>query len=111
MVAGPLYLLGSRILVYIGVDDVVDATAVHVLGGAWGIIAAGLFTSRESYSQSYYADRYVSYTILYTTSQLHVYLQIHMRTHADVYTLHIQEVYSACMLPVLSSALLSVIMH
>jgi ammonium transporter, Amt family len=66
MVAGPLYLLGSRVLIYIGVDDVVDATAVHVLGGTWGLLAAGLFTSRESYAQSYYADRCVCVCVRYT---------------------------------------------
>ncbi|CAN0452811.1 unnamed protein product, partial [Discosporangium mesarthrocarpum] len=31
------------------IDDVVDATPVHFFGGCWGLIAAGLFTTKLDY--------------------------------------------------------------
>lgn len=30
---------------------------MHLANGVWGVIAAGLFASKEAYSASYYADR------------------------------------------------------
>ncbi|CAN0392468.1 unnamed protein product, partial [Scytosiphon promiscuus] len=35
----------------------VDAVPVHLANGVWGIVAAGLFASKEGYSSSYHADR------------------------------------------------------
>ena len=35
----------------------VDAAAVHLTNGAWGLVAAGLFTSEAGYRASYHADR------------------------------------------------------
>lgn len=35
----------------------VDAAPVHLANGVWGVIAAGLFATKEGYSASYYADR------------------------------------------------------
>ena len=29
------------------IDDAVDAIPVHMVGGAWGVISTGLFTSNE----------------------------------------------------------------
>lgn len=34
----------------------VDSTAVHLVNGIWGVIAAGLFAPEEGYSASYSAD-------------------------------------------------------
>jgi len=45
VVAGWLYLLGSKLLVKMRIDDAVDAIPVHMVGGAWGVISTGLFTS------------------------------------------------------------------
>jgi len=45
IVAGWLYLLGSKLLVRLRIDDAVDAIPVHMVGGAWGVISTGLFTS------------------------------------------------------------------
>jgi len=45
IVAGWLYLVGSKLLVKLRIDDAVDAIPVHMVGGAWGVIATGLFTS------------------------------------------------------------------
>jgi len=45
IVAGWLYLLGSKLLVKFRIDDAVDAIPVHMVGGAWGMISTGLLTS------------------------------------------------------------------
>jgi len=45
IVAGWLYLIGSKLLVWMRIDDAVDAIPVHMVGGAWGVISTGLFTS------------------------------------------------------------------
>jgi len=45
LVAGVLYLLASNLLVKFCIDDAVDAIPVHLVGGAWGVIATGLFAS------------------------------------------------------------------
>jgi Amt family ammonium transporter len=42
--AGWFYLLGSNILIRLRIDDAVDAIPVHMVGGAWGVIATGLFS-------------------------------------------------------------------
>jgi len=42
-VAGVLYYLSSLLLVKACIDDAVDAIPVHLVGGAWGVIATGLF--------------------------------------------------------------------
>ena len=45
--AGLFYLLGSRLLVRLRIDDAVDAIPVHMVGGAWGVIATGLFSNPD----------------------------------------------------------------
>lgn len=35
------------LLVYLKVDDAVGATCVHGFGGAWGVIAVGLFAAKD----------------------------------------------------------------
>mmetsp|Transcript_57998 Transcript_57998/g.86157 ORF Transcript_57998/g.86157 Transcript_57998/m.86157 type:complete len:501 (-) Transcript_57998:343-1845(-) len=47
IIAGWLYLLGSHLLVMYRIDDAVDAIPVHMVGGAWGVISAGLFTNES----------------------------------------------------------------
>jgi Amt family ammonium transporter len=43
MVGGVLCLYGAEWLQRFRLDDMVDATAVHGLGGVWGTLAVGLF--------------------------------------------------------------------
>jgi len=45
--AGVFYLMGSKLLVKLRIDDAVDAVPVHMVGGAWGVIATGLFSKPE----------------------------------------------------------------
>ena len=45
--AGLFYLLGSFALVKLRIDDAVDAIPVHMVGGAWGVLAVGLFSNPE----------------------------------------------------------------
>lgn len=43
IIAGPTYLAWSALIFKIGIDDPLDAVAVHLGGGLWGIIAAPIF--------------------------------------------------------------------
>ena len=43
VIGGIFYSYGVKFLEFTGVDDPVEATAVHGFGGTWGIIAAGIF--------------------------------------------------------------------
>jgi Amt family ammonium transporter len=47
VLGGWFYLLGSKALVYFKIDDAVDAVPVHCVGGAWGVIATGLFSNEN----------------------------------------------------------------
>lgn len=44
----------SRLLRKLELDDVVDASPVHFAAGVWGVLAAGLFTTKQNYSQAYF---------------------------------------------------------
>ncbi len=46
-VAGPTFMAGSSILFRFGVDDPLDAVAVHLGGGLWGILAAPVFHTEK----------------------------------------------------------------
>jgi ammonia channel protein AmtB len=47
MISGLLYNVASLFMVYLRIDDAVDAIPVHLFNGIWGVIAAGLFASPE----------------------------------------------------------------
>jgi Amt family ammonium transporter len=51
--AGIFYLLGSWLLVWIRLDDAVDAVPVHLVNGIWGLIATGLFASPTRLEQAF----------------------------------------------------------
>jgi Amt family ammonium transporter len=42
IIAGPIYVLASKLLIKLRIDDVVDAVPVHLFGGMWGLISTGL---------------------------------------------------------------------
>ena len=53
LVAGGLYLFASDLLIYMKIDDAVDAVPVHCIGGLWGLIVVGLLSEPELTRQSY----------------------------------------------------------
>ena len=59
--AGLFYLLGSKLILRLRIDDAVDAIPVHMVGGAWGVISAGLFTSPERRLAAYGNDTHVGW--------------------------------------------------
>ena len=52
-----VYVGASKGVKAAGVDDAVDAFAVHGACGMWGVIACGLFATPFYYGVSYYSDR------------------------------------------------------
>jgi Amt family ammonium transporter len=57
LVSGVVYVLSSKLLVSLKIDDAVDAIPVHFFNGMWGCIATGLFASRR-YVTMTYGDKY-----------------------------------------------------
>ncbi|CAB9521576.1 Ammonium transporter 1 member [Seminavis robusta] len=47
LVAGIMYPLASDLLIWLKIDDVVDAIPVHFVGGLWGALAVGLLSEPE----------------------------------------------------------------
>jgi len=45
LVAGLIYTSGSRLLVYMRLDDAVDAIPVHMMSGMWGVLSVGFFAA------------------------------------------------------------------
>jgi ammonium transporter, Amt family len=61
IVAGWLYMFASKLLVRLRIDDAVDAIPVHLFGGMWGVIAAGLFSEKELLLRAYGFDDHVGW--------------------------------------------------
>jgi Amt family ammonium transporter len=59
--AGWVYLGLSKLLVYLRIDDAVDAIPVHMGGGMWGVIATGLFTKGELLLNAFGRDDHVGW--------------------------------------------------
>ncbi|KAJ8602618.1 hypothetical protein CTAYLR_010205 [Chrysophaeum taylorii] len=57
VVASFVYFSASRLLIYLRIDDPVDAFAVHGVCGLWGVIAAALFAAPFYYSRAYDDER------------------------------------------------------
>ena len=56
IISGWVYLTISKLLVKVRIDDAVDAIPVHMGGGAWGILSAGLFTKPSLLAAAYGSD-------------------------------------------------------
>ena len=56
MVAGWVYMLLSKWMMRLRIDDAVDAIPVHLGGGMWGVVAAGLFSEKELLQRAYGVD-------------------------------------------------------
>jgi len=61
MGAGIFYLCGSKLLVMFRIDDAVDAIPVHMVGGAWGVIATGLFSNPERMEAAFGLTKHVGW--------------------------------------------------
>jgi len=61
LVAGWVYIFGSRILVHYRLDDAVDAIPVHMFNGAWGLLATGLLSSPEKTTGAFGNDDHVGW--------------------------------------------------
>jgi Amt family ammonium transporter len=48
LISSLLYTGAAKLLLYLKIDDVVNASPVHFVCGAWGVIAVGLFSSQNS---------------------------------------------------------------
>lgn len=52
--AGIVYVFASKLVSHVlKVDDPLDAAAVHGFCGAWGLIAAALFASKDPLAAAY----------------------------------------------------------
>jgi len=61
IVGGWVYLAASKLLIKLRIDDAVDAIPVHLFGGAWGLIAAGLFSSPDLMDNAYGQSEHVGW--------------------------------------------------
>jgi ammonia channel protein AmtB len=59
LVAGWIYLMGSKLLLKLKLDDAVDAIPVHMFNGMWGLIATGLFSSPGRMVDAFGTDEHV----------------------------------------------------
>lgn len=55
-IGGCIYYTFSRLLKYLKIDDVLDATPVHGFCGMWGLIAAGLFAQEDLLRAAYESE-------------------------------------------------------
>ncbi|XP_063693862.1 uncharacterized protein LOC134825564 [Bolinopsis microptera] len=53
IIGGIIYFSSSQLLVFLRIDDVVDASPVHFFCGMWGTIAAGLFAEPDNVKMAY----------------------------------------------------------
>lgn len=54
--AGLIYLVGSKFLIRIRLDDAVDAIPVHMFNGIWGVLSVGLFASPTRMATAQYKN-------------------------------------------------------
>jgi ammonium transporter, Amt family len=59
--AGWFYLIGSKLLIKFRIDDAVDAIPVHMVGGAWGVFAVGLFAKPDLMLRAFGQDTHVGW--------------------------------------------------
>ena len=68
-VAGALYVIISRLVISIKVDDPLDAVAVHAGSGLWGILAAPIFMDTGRFCIMIFTTNAHIAGILYNGSQ------------------------------------------
>lgn len=63
IVAGWIYIAASAFIVRLKIDDAVDAIAVHLFGGAWGVISAGLFSNESCMERAGYSTENIGWYV------------------------------------------------
>jgi Amt family ammonium transporter len=53
LISGIVYVFASKLLVFLKIDDAVDAIPVHFFNGIWGCIATGLFAAPRHTALAY----------------------------------------------------------
>lgn len=53
IIGGWVYILGSKTLIKLKIDDAVDAVPVHFFNGMWGCFAVGLFAEPSNLAEAY----------------------------------------------------------
>lgn len=61
VIAGWVYMFSSKLIIRLRIDDAVDAIPVHMFGGMWGVIAAGLFSKPELLARAFSLDAHVGW--------------------------------------------------
>jgi Amt family ammonium transporter len=67
IVSGWIYLMGSKLLLKLRLDDAVDAIPVHMFNGMWGLVATGLFSSPGRTFDAFGTDEHVG--LVYSMGQ------------------------------------------
>lgn len=60
-IAGGVVIAWSELLFYARIDDPLDAVAVHLGGGLWGVIAAPIFHNQEGIFQTGFSEKSFQY--------------------------------------------------
>ena len=95
LISGWLYMFGSWLLVKLRIDDAVEAIPVHLFGGAFGLIATGLFSSPDGMMRVFGTDRYVG-LFYWTDNDSDNFILLRNQLYA---LLLISGWVTACMLP------------
>lgn len=61
IIAGWIYLSGSRLLIWFRIDDAVDGVPIHMFGGMWGLLAVGLLSSPNKMQAAYGKSDHVGF--------------------------------------------------
>ena len=69
IISALLYFGSAKLLLKLQIDDVVNASPVHFVCGAWGVIAAGLFSSQNSTAVSYGGGDNASCGVFYSCAK------------------------------------------
>ena len=63
--AGWIYLGASAFMLKCKIDDAVDAIPVHLFGGTWGVIAAGLFSNEGRMEAAAYSTENIGWYVFF----------------------------------------------
>ena len=61
IVSGWVYMFASKLIIRLRIDDAVDAIPVHMFGGMWGVIAAGLFSKPDLLERAFMLTAHVGW--------------------------------------------------